>query len=170
MTYAFLKSNKNINTTNENNVNINIISPNNDLPIRMDLIHLTPDELMGAILSTDFNPDFMPATVNTMILKYWDNIFSKTFFNWEVVLKKPDHIKLHFINNPSCLLCRPYKKDKELYEPILLNKRGQTKENFSRRTPMPLLEAIKICEKYVHEYKGSFGAIKKQVSLYFALG
>ena len=108
MPHAFLKSHKKVNTTNENvnNVNtnyenMNIISPNNNLPIRMNLINLTPDELMGAVLSTDFNPNFMPATVNTIILKHWDDIFSKTLFNWEVVLNNPNCIKLRCCFNSS---------------------------------------------------------------------
>ena len=123
-------TNENVNNVNTNYENMNIISPNNNLPIRMNLTNLTPDELMGTILSTKFNPDFVPATVNTIILKHWNDIFSKTLFNWEVVLKKPDHVKLHFINSTSCLLCRPYKKIKCYMNLYYLIDAGELKKIF----------------------------------------
>ena len=105
---------------------------------------------MGAVLSTDFNPNFMPATVNTIILKHWDDIFSKTLFNWEVVLNNPNCIKLRCCFNSSCFLCKPYKKNSlDEYKPIHLDLRGKSKPYFANKQHMSLMDAIRFCEKFI---------------------
>lgn len=139
-----------------------VVPPNcKDIPLRDPLTNLTPDELAGAILSTYFNRIIMPqvVTVNTIIWQNWDEIFTKTKFDWEVVLAHPDCVKLRYYLKPIWYVCRPSKKKKDLYEAVLLNKRGKVSRKLSTMS-LSLYEAVNLCEDDIHDSskEGDFAA------------
>lgn len=86
-------------------------------------------------------------TINTIIWQNWDEIFSKTSYNWEVVLKQPYWVKSNHYLDSGCWLCKPSKKGKGLYEALHLNKHGDTKKNLSHKIPLSLKEAVNLCEE-----------------------
>lgn len=138
-----------------------VVPPNcKDIPLRDPLTNLTPDELAGAILSTYFNTIMTQVvTVNTIIWQNWDEIFTKTKFDWEVVLAHPDCVKLRYYLKPIWYVCRPSKKNKDLYEAVLLNKRGKVSRKLSTMS-LSLYEAVKLCEDDIHDSskEGDFAA------------
>ena len=134
-----------------------VVPPNSDVPLRNSLTDLTLEELAGAVISTYFYEDYMRplVTVNTIIWQNWDEIFSERVYQWEVVLKHPEWVKMKLISKTNCFICRPHKKDKTKYEALFLSPRGDIKKNLSKKVPVSLKEAVKLCEKCLYYSKYS---------------
>ena len=61
-------------------------------PEYQPLDKLSPDELMDTVVSTYYEPGFMQPKIETIISHNWDDIFSRTGYNWRVVLRKPHSV------------------------------------------------------------------------------
>ena len=85
---------------------------------------LLPDELMDTVASTYYNPRFMQPKIETIISHHWGDIFSRTGYNWRVVLQKPDSVIIYF-GNGRAFLCQPFPKCKGMYEAVRLNDKGK---------------------------------------------
>ena len=102
-------------------------------PTYQPLDKLSPDELIDTVVSTYYDPKFMQPKIKTIISHHWDDIFSKSKFNWQVVLSEPACIiaPLYcYYGGLPMYMCRPFPKCKGMYEVVRLNKRGKVRSCF----------------------------------------
>lgn len=118
-------------------------------PKYQPLDKLSPDELMDTVVSTYYEPNFMHPKIETIISHHWDDIFSKTNYNWRVVLQEPDNVMVSCPNHIT-FLCQPFPKCKGMYKAVLLDTRGKVSSRLSHELPVTLKEAVKMCEEGIH--------------------
>lgn len=119
-------------------------------PVYQPLDELSPDELMDTVVSTYYEPNFMQPKIETIISHHWDDIFSRTGYNWRVVLRKPDSVIIP-LSNRRALLCRPFPRCKGKYAAVLLNSRGKVIDRVTQELPVTLKEAVEMCEQELRE-------------------
>ncbi|MBQ3347066.1 MAG: hypothetical protein IJG39_08240 [Synergistaceae bacterium] len=115
-------------------------------PEYQPLDNLSPDELMDTVVSTYYEPSFMQPKIETIISHHWDDIFSRTGYNWRVVLRKPDSVIIP-LSNGKAFFCRPYPRCRGKYKAVLLNGRGKVIDRLTQELPVTLKEAVNMCEQ-----------------------
>lgn len=124
-------------------------------PEYQPLDKLSPDDLMDTVVSTYYEPKFMHPKIETIISHHWKDIFSKVWYNWRVVLQKPNSVIMPFSDGErfqyrKAFLCQPFPKCKGMYEAVLLNTNGTVTNRLTHELPVTLQDAVKICEDVLY--------------------
>lgn len=123
-------------------------------PTYQPLDKLSPDDLIDTVVSTYYNPKFMQPKIDTIILHHWEDIFSKSLFNWQIVLNEPNCIiapRYHSSKGLPIYMCRPFPKCKGMYEVVQMNDRGRIIRHLSNENvPLTLKEAVNLCDKKLY--------------------